>query len=59
MAKKNTWELKGNLGNIENLVREFKKEYREEIEWSRKRIAKEKKKREELPGRYIAKLLYE
>jgi len=32
MAKKNTWELKGNLGNIENLVREFKKEYREEIE---------------------------
>ena len=30
-AEKDTWEPKENLGNVEDLVREFEKEYRENI----------------------------
>jgi len=67
MAKGNTWEGLENLKNAMKKVEEFKKgRFEEEIQRIRMKKEKEIKlnpeaeefKREELPGRYTAKLLY-
>jgi len=56
MVEKDTWKPRENLGNAEDLVQEFKKEY-SKIRRARKRNNKENRK-EELLGRYTAKILY-
>jgi len=57
IAEEDTWEPRENLGNARDLVERFKEEYEEES-----RQAKKEDYREfhmgELPGRYIAKMLY-
>ena len=55
MAEEDTWEPRENLGNTEDLVKEFKKEYGE-IGRVRKRRNKDRKG--ELSDRYMAKMLY-
>jgi len=60
-AEEDTWESRENLRNAMELVEEFEKEYcREEEEEVRQQEAEENKKvfSRELPGRYMAKLLY-
>ena len=51
------WEPRENLGNTKNLVKEFEEEYGEIGRVKKKRNRKEDRKGE-LPGRYIAKMLY-
>jgi len=58
MAEEDTWEPRENLGNAEDLVKEFEKEYGE-IRRVRKRRNCKKDKKGELPDRYTAKILYE
>jgi len=61
MAEEDTWESKENLQNASKLVEEFKKEYRrEEEEKARRQEIEENRKvfNRELPGKYMAKLLY-
>jgi len=61
-AEEDTWESRENLKNAMELVEEFEKEYcREEEEEVRRQEEEEDNKmfRRELPGRYMAKLLYE
>jgi len=67
IVEENTWERLDNLKNAREKIKKFKKE-RFEKEIQRIRVKKEKKiklnleaeefKRGELPGRYMAKLLY-
>jgi len=57
MVEEDTWEPKENLGNTEKLVKEFKKEYGK-IRKVKKRRNDKEDRRGELPGRYIAKILY-
>jgi len=57
MTKENTWELRENLGNIENLVKEFKEEYGK-IKRIRKRRNNKEDRKGELPSSYMAKMLY-
>ena len=57
MVKEDTWEPRENLGNIQELVDKFKEKYREGVRRIKKRNLEEDHK-EELPGRYTAKLLY-
>jgi len=57
MVEEDTWEPKENLGNTEKLVKEFKKEYGK-IGRVKKRRNDKEDRRGELPGRYIAKILY-
>ena len=57
MAEEDTWEPRENLGNTEDLVKEFKKEYGE-IGRVRKRRNRKEDRREELLGRYMTKILY-
>jgi len=57
MAEEDTWEKEGNLGNAQEAVEEYKKEY----EKMARRIRKEEDgayNRSELPGRYTTKVLY-
>jgi len=56
-AEENTWEPRENLGNIEDLVKKFEKEYGEIGKAKKRRDDKEDKKGE-LLGRYTAKILY-
>ena len=61
MAEEDTWESRENLKNAIELVKEFEKEYcMEEDKEVRQQEAEEDRKMfsRELPGRYIAKLLY-
>ena len=60
MAEEDTWENKENLKNAMELVEEFEREYCREEEEVRWQEAEENKKvfSRELPGRYMAKLLY-
>ena len=67
MAEENTWERLENLKNVMEKVEEFEKErFEEEIQRIRMKKGKERKlnpkaeefRRGELPGKYIAKLLY-
>jgi len=67
IVEENTWERLDNLKNAREKIKKFKKK-RFEKEIQRIRVKKEKKiklnleaeefKRGELPGRYMAKLLY-
>jgi len=57
MAEENTWEPRENLGNVEDLVKEFEKEYGK-IKRVRKRKNEKEDRRGELLGRYMAKMLY-
>ena len=59
--KEDTWESRENLRNAIELVEEFESKYRrEEEEEVRQQEAEENKKvfSRELPGKYMAKLLY-
>jgi len=56
-VEENMWEPRENLGNTKNLVKEFEEEYGEIGRVKKKRNRKEDRKGE-LPGRYIAKMLY-
>ena len=56
-AEEDTWEPKENLGNAKDLVKEFEEEY-SEIGRVRKRRNRKEDRREELLGRYMAKILY-
>ena len=57
MVEEDTWELRENLRNVQELVDRFEKEYGEGATRIKKRNLKEDHKGE-LPGRYTAKLLY-
>jgi len=57
MVEEDTWEPRENLGNAEDLVKEFEEEY-SEIRRARKRRNNKENKKEELLGRYTAKILY-
>ena len=55
--EKDTWEPRENLGNAKELVKEFEKEYGK-IRRIKKRRNNKEDRREELPERYMAKILY-
>jgi len=57
MVEEDTWEPRENLGNAEDLVKEFEEEYGE-IERAKKRRNREENRKGELLGRYTAKMLY-
>jgi len=57
MVEEDTWEPRENLGNMEDLVQEFKEEYGE-IRRLRKRKNNKEDRKGELPGRYTANMLY-
>ena len=56
-TEEDTWEPKENLENTRDLVERFEKEYGEKLRQARKKDHREFHRRE-LPGRYIAKMLY-
>jgi len=56
-VEEDTWEPRENLGNAEDLVREFKEEY-DEIGRVRKRKNNKEDRKGKLPGSYTAKMLY-
>jgi len=60
MAEEDTWESRENLENAKELVEEFKREYREEVEKLRRQEQEEEEKEFswELPREFMAKLLY-
>ena len=55
MAEGDTWERKENLKNAEELIKEFE---RREVVVRREVEEEGEYKRMELPGKYMAKLLY-
>ena len=57
MAEEDTQEPRENLGNMEDLVKEFEEEYGK-IERVKKRENNKEDKKGELLGRYTAKMLY-
>ena len=57
MAEENTWEPRENLGNVKDLVREFKEEYGK-IGRIKERRSDKKEEKGELLGRYMVKMLY-
>jgi len=57
MVEEDIWEPRENLGNAEDLVKEFEEQYSKEIRCSREKNIEENRKKE-LPGRCTAKLLY-
>ena len=56
-VEKDTWEPRENLGNAEDLVKEFEEEYSKIRRVKKRRNGKEDR-RGELLGRYMAKMLY-
>ena len=59
-AESNTWEERENLGNAKEAIKEFEKEYRWDMEDVKKQEREEEMfKREDLPGRFTAKKLFE
>jgi len=56
-VEEDTWEPRENLGNVEDLVKEFEEEYNEIGRVRKRRNSKEDRKGE-LLGRYMAKILY-
>ena len=59
MAESDTWEGKENLKNAEEAVKEYEKEYQqdmEDIRWQERE--EETFRREELPGQFTAKKLF-
>ena len=61
MAEHNTWEKKENLGNAREVVEELEGRMSAEVRRQEKLDIIEKKdfRREELPEKYITKMLYE
>ena len=61
MAEYNTWEKKENLGNARETVEELEGRMSAEVRRQEKLDIIEKKdfRREELPEKYITKMLYE
>ena len=57
MAEEDTQKLRKNLESAQDLVNRFEEEYKKNIRQIKKRNIKEDCKGE-LPGRYIAKMLY-
>jgi len=57
MAEENIWEPRENLGNTEDLVKEFEEVYGK-IRRVKKRRNRKEDRKGELPGRYTAKMLY-
>ena len=57
-VEEDTWEPRENLENARDLVERFEEEYGEKSRQARKEDHKEFH-RGELPGRYMAKILYE
>jgi len=58
-AESNTWEGRENLKNAKEAIKEFEKEYRQDIEDMARQECKEGTfKREELPGRFTARKLF-
>ena len=55
MAKEDTWENRENLGNVKELVEEFEREYREEVEELRWQKLEEEEKEfsQELPREFM------
>jgi len=59
IAESNTWERRENLENAQEAIKEFKKEYRRDIEdMTRQEQEEGTFKREELPGRFMARKLF-
>jgi len=60
IAEGDTWERKENLKNVEELIEEFKERMNAEVRRQEKiDIAEERDfRRGELPGKFIAKMLY-
>ena len=59
MAESNTWERRENLENAKEVIEEFEKEYRRDMEDVAWQEHKETTfKRGELPGKFTAKMLY-
>ena len=58
--EEDTWESRKNLENANELVKEFEREYREEVEELRQQEQEEEEKKFswELPRELMAKLLY-
>jgi len=60
MAESDTWKGKENLGNAKEAIKEFEKEYRQDMKNVRKQEKeKETFRRGELPERFMAKKLFE
>lgn len=57
IAKEDTWEPRENLGNIQELIEEFEEQYGEGVRQTKKMNMRENQETQ-LPGRYIAKVLY-
>jgi len=58
-VESNTWEGRENLKNTKEAIKEFKKEYRKDMEdvaWQERK--EETFQQEELPGRFTARTLY-
>jgi len=59
MVESDTWEEKENLKNTKEAIKEFKKEYRQNIEdVARQEHKKGMFRRGELPGRFTARKLF-
>ena len=60
IAEHNSWKKKEDLENTKELVVEFKRRMEAEVRWQEKLDIVEEKnfRREEFPGKYIAKMLY-
>ena len=59
MAESDTWEGKKNLKNTKEVIEEYEKEYRRDIEDIRRQKREEGIfRRKELPGQFIAKKLF-
>ena len=58
-VESDTWEGRENLKNAKEAIEEFEKEYRQDIEdVARQECEETTFKREELPGKFTAKMLY-
>jgi len=59
MAESNTWEGREDLKNVKEAIKEFKKEYWQDIEdVARQECKKGTFRRGELPGRFMARKLF-
>ena len=60
MVEEDTWKNRENLKNMKELVEEFERIYREEVEELRQQELEEEEKEfsQELPRKFMAKLLY-
>jgi len=60
MVEKDTWENRENLRNAKELVKEFEREYKEEVEKLRQQELEEEERKfsQKLPREFMAKLIY-